>query len=253
METSYQRKYWEGVVNIIRFNWHFYVLAFGIVLVVCILIYLDVFTGLIQPIAGIGTGIAFFYLLGSLVVSHFIYDRSDLYKLTWLNRLQLSGIGTFVNIHSGFDETSLLLQRFFPGADWKILDFYDPAKNTEISIKRARKYKPVVAGTRTVQTTNWNLLSGSVTTIFGFLAIHEIRTPEEKVLFFQEAYRVLEKEGHFILIEHLRDRNNFLAYGPGFFHFFSERSWKEAFNKTEFLLIDQFRISPFISVFVLKK
>jgi hypothetical protein len=46
---------------------------------------------------------------------------------------------------------------------------------------------------------------------------------------------------------------NFLAYTIGFFHFFSKRSWKKVFEKSELVIADQQNITPFIIAFSLKK
>jgi SAM-dependent methyltransferase len=253
MNGLYRRGHWEGVTNIIWFNWHFYVLAFGVAVIGFLLISLSSVPALFKTIIGAGVGIAVFYLLISLLISHYIYDCSDLYRMSWLTRLQLPGKGRFVNVHSGFDETSLLLKSHFPKADWIVLDFYDPKVHTEISIARARAYKPALPENQSIQSASWPLKEGSVTAIFGILAIHEIRNQDEKVAFFAEAYRVLDEEGKFILVEHLRDSANFLAYGPGFLHFFSERTWNDAFAKAGFFPENRFHITPFVRVLILTK
>lgn len=253
MNGLHRRGHWEGVTNIIRFNWHFYVLALGVVAIGLLLISLSAIPALFKTIIGAGVGIASFYLLISLLISHYIYDCSDLYRLSWLTRLQLPDKGRFVNVHSGFDETSLLLKSHFPKADWTVLDFYDPKVHTEISIARARTYKPALLENQSIKPANWLLKEASVTAVFGILAIHEIRNQDEKVAFFAEAYRVLDEGGKFILVEHLRNGANFLAYGPGFLHFFSERIWNDAFVKAGFRPESRFYITPFVKVFVLTK
>ncbi len=253
MSLLYQRSRWEGVANIVRFNWHFYTLALIALLLATLLIQLSFFSSPIPQWLGVGAGIAFFYLTGSLAVSHFIYDLSDLYRFQWLKRISLPATGHFVNVHSGFDETSLLLKQHFPQIRWTILDFYDPKIHTEVSIARARKHRPVLPETVRIQATQWNLDAGSVAVIFGLLAVHEIRDDHEKVLFFEEAYRVLQVGGTFILVEHLQDTANFLAYGPGFRHFFPEKVWKTTFTAAQFRLANQFCVTPFVNVFVLVK
>lgn len=49
----------------------------------------------------------------SLLVSYYVYDLSDLYKLNWLHELvaNLKRDLKIVNIHAGFDETSLPTKR----------------------------------------------------------------------------------------------------------------------------------------------
>ncbi len=38
--------------------------------------------------------------------------------------------------------------------------------------------------------------------------------------FFNEIHRILKKKRPVFLVEHMRDTANFLAFGPGFFHFY---------------------------------
>ncbi len=247
------RGHWEGVTNVVRFNWHFYAIALGALLAAAFMLCLPVLPLLIKTVIGTGAGLAFFYMIISLAVSHFIYDRSDLYRFQWLKEANLPETGHFVNIHSGFDETSLLLKQQFPKATWSILDFYDPALHTEVSIARARRYRPTLPETLAIDANHWVLGSESVDAIFGVLVVHEIRSHENRVTFFLEAHRVLKHKGTLVLVEHLRNHANFLAYGPGFLHFFSRQAWQIAFSMGGFRSMKEFFITPFIRVFILKK
>ncbi len=252
---SQNRKPFEGVLNIIRFNWHFYVIA-GIAIIVGMNAWwlLPIFVPSLlfwQDIIFLGMGLAVVYLIGSLLVSHYIYDLSDLYRFQWLQQLHLPKEGHFVNIHSGFDETSHLLQQQFPEATFHLLDFYDPTIHTEVSIQRARKYAPPPAATQSVAYNQWHTLVPKAAVIFGILAIHELRKNDEKVAFLQEVAKALTPTGKFILVEHLRDHNNFLAYGPGFFHFFSKATWLRCIKEARLTVRETFKVTPFIQVFVI--
>lgn len=101
----------QGVINVARFNWHFYLLA-GVLA-------LSVLT------AGNYFNLPFLYayaacllviipVLVSLFVTYYVYDRSDLYKFDWLDDLDISRTGRFLNINAGFDETSSLLSAKYP-------------------------------------------------------------------------------------------------------------------------------------------
>ncbi|HTD40249.1 MAG TPA: class I SAM-dependent methyltransferase, partial [Mucilaginibacter sp.] len=189
----------------------------------------------------------------SIVISFYIYDLSDIYKLQWLNKIAIATNGKIVNIHSGFDETSILLKGKFPDAELTVLDFYDPSKHTEISIKRARRAYPPYENTIRVNTCDLALKGSFADNIFVILAAHEIRNQNERNDFFCELRRILKHNGSIIMIEHLRDIPNFLAYSIGFFHFIPRSSWYKAFKNTDLNISDQFRITPFITIFILEK
>ena len=54
------------------------------------------------------------------------------------------------------------------------------------------------------------------------------------------------------VVEHVRDVANFLAFGPGFLHFHSTGTWRRAWRSAGVHDVCQFRVTPFVRVFVLK-
>jgi SAM-dependent methyltransferase len=243
------RKPFQGLLNIVRFNWHFYVFAF--VLLGSLLFAINFLEKPLQPFLLIICILAAASTIVSLLVSWYVYDLSGLYHFKWLNpRITDS---TIVNINAGFDETSALLKTKFNNAELIVLDFYDPIKHTEVSIKRARKAYPPFPGTLQVETSDLKLLSNSAAKIFVILSAHEIRDVNERVVFFEELKRVLQPTGQIYVIEHLRDVPNFLAYNIGFLHFHSKSSWLKTFQESGLYLIDELKLTSFISIFILDK
>lgn len=245
------RKPFQGVWNIIRFNWQFYVLAFGFVLLILS------FRGSFSATNLIVADILLFFIIGStilsLLVSTYIYDFSNLYKLTWLDKLRHNENKKIVNINAGFDETSFLLKDRFKDCKLTVLDFYDPTKHTEVSIKRARKSYPPFPNTQQVKTSALPLQDNSSDKIFMILSAHEIRNEEERKSFFQELRRALSPTGRIIVTEHLRDTANFLAYNIGAFHFHSKASWLKAFQSSGLRVAEEIKITPFLTTFILDK
>lgn len=235
----------QGVFNIIRFNWHFYL------------------------IAGVGTiaGLKFAYYLGgpfvlfgwmvaalvissstiSLIVSWYVYDWADLYAFNWVNLPKQPA--TIVNIHAGFDETSSILQRRYPEAVLRVFDFYNPEQHTEVSIKRARAAYPAFPGTEQIATDKLPLAPESIDLIFLTLAAHEIRDNLEREAFFESLRLALRPGGRIIVTEHLRDTANFLAYTLGFLHFLSRGTWETTFQAAGLQISHEQKITPFITVF----
>lgn len=229
------RQKFQGVGNIVRFNWHFFLLAFLVVLGLGI-VYFFVSGGLkILVLMGI-LGVIVFTVV-PLVVSWYVYDGSDLYDMKWLDKLEIFSPEKVVNIHAGFDEISLFLSSKFPEAELAAFDFYNPKKHTEVSIKRARALYPAYKDTISISTETIPLLDNTTDLIIGFLAFHEIRKDKEKQQFFSEIKRVLKSNGLVIIVEHLRDFPNFLAYNLGAFHFFESKVWQDSFQKSGFKIV----------------
>lgn len=243
-----RRKPFQGVVNIIRFNRHFYLIA-GVVLIILILLK-DIFPPSLRTLLIIGTSLAIFTIVISLFVSFYIYDLSDLYQLKWLNNLDNNKI---LNINAGFDETSEVIRNKFPNSDVTVCDFYNPIKHTEISIKRARQMYPPKPGTITVTTEHLPFSENTFDKSLALFSAHEIRNEEERVQFFKELNRITKSSGQIFVTEHLRDFNNFLAYSLGIFHFHSRKCWLRTFNQANLIVKHETKTTPFITTFILEK
>lgn len=242
------RKPFQGVLNIIRFNWHFYVLALALILGLSGLA--SFFESPVNTLLLVSAVLISLSTLISLLASMYAYDFSGLYDLQWID--EQKAVQVIVNINAGFDETSVLLKEQFKKAKLITLDFYDPQKHTEVSIKRARKAYPPYPGTKRIQTDKLELAEASADIIFITLAAHEIRDEAERLLFFKELRKTLKPQGKIYVTEHLRDTANFLTYNIGFFHFYSKKSWLKIFSEAELKVEKELKITGLISVFVLK-
>src|SRR5690242_14660763 len=102
------RKPYQGVLNVIRFNWPYYVLSVIFILTASVIAF-----RLQQEHRRVAFAFVLVVILVniiSLFVSWFIYDHSSLYRLSWLDRVQIERHGNIININAGFDETSVLLK-----------------------------------------------------------------------------------------------------------------------------------------------
>jgi len=238
------------MLAIARFNWPLFAVAGAVTIAAA-----WGFFRLDAPVAKVACGLAFagsvYFFAGSLGVSHLIYDRSDLYRWKWLDRAFGANPGKdFVVCHCGFDEVSEVLAAKL-GGNWSVLDHFDRERMTEASIRRARQLFPPVGGTLFAPFDRWPLADESCDGVFGLLAIHELRGEEERVAWFAEAKRCLRPGGRIVVAEHLRDVPNFLAFGPGFLHFHSRASWRRCWEGSGLRLADDFRVTPWIQIFIL--
>jgi hypothetical protein len=242
---------WQGMLSIARFNWPFYVAAIAVMIAAPVgLMWLS--SLLPRLICAAALAGAVYFLLGSLGVSHVVYDRSDLYRWRWLDRaLRGARFERVIFCHSGFDETTTALRDRFPEAEWLILDHYDAVRMTEASIRRARRLYPPTPGTVDGGFDQWPVAAEWADVVFGLLAIHELRSEAERSAWFSEARRCLRGAGRVVLVEHVRDMANFAAFGPGFLHFHSPASWQRAWESAGLQLADEFRVTPWVRVFVL--
>ncbi len=240
------RSPFQGVLNIIRFNWPFFLSA-SIAIGAALSLY-GYFPAPLSTLIFLGGIIAASATLLSLIVSYYIYDVSDLYQLTWLTANDQHKILT---INAGFDETSILIQQKCAPNHLTIADFYDPTLHTEASIQRARKAYPPPSATISVKSQQLPFAKHHFDKTISILAAHEIRDPVERIQFFKELVRVTQPHGQIIITEHLRDWNNFLAYTIGFLHFYSRAPWLHTFKAANLNLQQEIKTTPFIRTFIL--
>src|SRR4028118_1908367 len=131
----------RGVRQIFLFNWPFYVCGLCALLVGSILLWWLPWPTWLYVLGMLGLLVATWWLLGSLLVSFYVYDVSPLYNWSWLRSLLPSVPSRWANIHASLDETSLDLRQLF-GGDSTTIDIYNPATMTEPSIERARRLLP---------------------------------------------------------------------------------------------------------------
>lgn len=184
----------------------------------------------------------------SLLVSYYVYDQSDLYELPFLPEMEGESL---LNVHAGFDEISKILAKKYPKTSLSTADFFDAKKHTEVSIRRARKAYLPHASTIQIDTNNLPFANQSFDRIIIFLAAHEIRKEEERILFFQELLRVCKSTGKIYITEHLRDATNFTAYTFGAFHFYSRSTWYACFHQAGWRLVKEVNTTPFITTYML--
>ena len=243
----------EGVFNIVRFNWPWYLIALIVVAIslsVAVLVPSPGWMGWLFLLAAAG---AAYFFVASLWVAHLIYDRSPLYHWGWLTTTLPAPLRQLVNIHEGFDETSEALQQLFPQARLTIFDLYNPLTSTEPSIARARRSRPAQLPAISVDAAHLPMETSSCDGILLFMAAHEIRTAEGRTCFFAELQRILGPGGQALLVEHLRNLPNALAFGPGCLHFYPRREWRRLVQESGLQLTQEHAITPFVRLFVLRK
>ena len=221
-------KSFQGVLQILTFNWPLYALG---VLVISVLLALNrYFTihSLLRLALYATVALTTFWMLSSLLVSHYVYDRSHLYRWDWLATLFDKTPAHWANIHAGFDQT------------------------TEASIQRAR-LRTSVQRAESANASSLPMSNSECDGIFLIFAAHELRSRQTRQTLFVEVSRSLKVEGQVIVVEHLRDWVNFLAYGPGAFHFHSRKEWQASWRQTGLDVEKEISVTPFVRCFCLRR
>ena len=251
--TSGRGRY-AGVFNILRYNIHSYLASLCVLFGIALLLWLrllPVFGDALLIAAALLTA---FWTFSSLAASYYVYDYAGVTRWQWLPRHLLFRPHRWLNIHAGLDESTEPLKQFFPRSEYSVLDIYDPLEMTEPSIARARKAQSAALQTAVAcKLDSLPLADKERDTVFLLFAAHEIRQAARRVEFLKESSRVLANSGQLILVEHLRDWKNFVAFGPGFLHFHSRNEWLRNANEAGLTLEREVGVTPLVSCFVMRK
>src|SRR5207244_13289967 len=120
------RGHFDGVLQIVRYNWTLYIVAVLVSMLVVLLVEVVHPPAALAGLLILGALAAVFWLALSLAVSHYVYDRSDLYRWEWIRDRVAPTTRHVVNVHPGLDEPSLALHEMYPAAEGNILGIYDP-------------------------------------------------------------------------------------------------------------------------------
>jgi SAM-dependent methyltransferase len=160
---------------------------------------------------------------------------------------------SWINLHSGFDESTPALRDIFKESSFRVFDIFDAREMTEPSIARARRLARNAVEPEHADFRHLPVATGTIDVATLMLSAHELRSEKARSALFTELRRVLGPGGRVIVAEHLRDWANFLAFGPGFLHFHSRRTWALCFSRHRFDIHREFSITPFVRVFVLRR
>lgn len=246
------RGQFDGVLQIVRYNWSLYVAALIVAALVVAFVLVIHPPAVLAGLLNLGAAAAVFWLALSLGVSHYVYDRSDLYRWQWIRERVAPNPGHVVNIHAGLDETSRALQAMYPSAEVTILDIYDPAEMPEPSIARARREARSTLASVKADFRKLPLQTASADLVAVVFVAHELRRAASKEAFFRELARVIRPGGRVLLVEHLRDAWNLVAFGPGAFHFFPRTEWVRVAELCGFRLGTELTRTPFVRALVLR-
>jgi len=239
-----------GMLKILRFNWPWYA---GAVVATAIGVWALCRSDLASPWRWSALALlvlADLWLLLSLLVSHAIYDRSDVARGGWLGTLPNGAVAVF---HFGQDEASALVAARLPHATLRTFDLYQPQRAGTPSLRRARALARAARADEAATIDRVPLAEGSIDLAVLAFAAHELRDHDGRVALFRELARTVAGDGRLLVLEHLRDGWNLLAYGPGVFHFLSRQTWLRCFAAAGLLVVQESRVTPWVRRFELRQ
>ncbi|HCU24440.1 MAG TPA: methyltransferase [Deltaproteobacteria bacterium] len=253
MNKKHTRTKFEGVRRFVRYNWPFYVMGLlcgiaGILLLRCFS-----FPSPLPILIGVGTGLAWFWLLASVLAAYWVYDASGLYGWEWLQEIFPQSPKSWANIHAGLDESSLRLGEIFPDSRFQVLQIHWQNLPVEASLVRAKKEKILSIPPIPAAFDELPLAEAEMEAVFVIFSAHEIRGLQERIRFLKELGRILSPSGKIIVVEHLRDWKNFIAFGPGLGHFYSLKNWRFVFENAGLKIFREISWTPFVKIFLLQK
>ena len=187
----------------------------------------------------------------SFVAAWWVFDGSQVTRWRWLVGALGAVPRRWVNVTTGFDDTTTALRELFPASAGVTVDLFDPGAPHERSILRARAARPPAEGAISARSAAIPVADGWADAVLFLMAAHELRDVGAHAAAFAEARRILAPGGRIVVVEHLRDVANALAFGPGVLHFVSRRSWIGAATESGLALLDEVRLTPFVRGFVL--
>jgi len=247
------RHHFQGALQIARYNWPQYVVGFVAIIAAGAWLWCDKGNhGWLRLVLWPTLLLVTWWCVASLAASHWIYDRSELYRWTWIPSVLPTKPRRWLNLHAGLDESSTTLHELFPHSIGRVCDFFDAAEMSQPSIRRAREGQCTRAAEH-VDHSRLPFSDETFDTVFLFFAAHELRHAPSREAFFRELRRVLARSGSLLLVEHTRDLANFAAFGLGFLHFLPAGEWRRLARIAGLEVLKERRMTPFVKTILLRR
>lgn len=165
----------------------------------------------------------------------------------WI-RSAASSSRSWLNLTTGFDDSTGWLRITAPGAGTAI-DVFDPTRRHAAALGRARSSFPPPGPPVRIADLTDTIQPASVDIVFLLMSAHETHGHDRAALF-AAAHRALVAGGRVVVVEHLRDLANILAFGPGAWHFSGRGDWIASAAGAGLELLDERRLDPWVTGFV---
>jgi hypothetical protein len=155
-----------------------------------------------------------------------------------------------LNLTTGFDDSTARLRTSAPGTGTAI-DVFDRTRSHAAALRQARSSFPPAGPSVPIGGLPAAIAPASVDTVFLLMSAHETHGRDRAALF-TTARAAVVREGRVVLVEHLRNPANILAFGPGAWHFSRREAWLATAVAAGLLLVDERRLDPWVTGFVFR-
>jgi SAM-dependent methyltransferase len=202
----------------------------------------------VRIVAAIAACMAAILTIGAVLAVILVFDLRAPDRWAWVADAA-DDPGRWLNVTTGFDDSTDWLRRTI-GGEGAALDVFDGRADHEAALQRARRrFPPDDASVASPRTIGGGRSSEQVDTAFLLMSAHEAHGPDRDDLFEAIADR-LRPGGRLILVEHLRDLPNALAFGPGAWHFQPRATWIETAGRAGLRPVTEVGLTPFVRGFV---
>lgn len=195
-------------------------------------------------IAGLG---ALVLTSGAVVATWRVFGPDASRRWDWIQSTA-SDSRRWLNLTTGFDDSTGRLRTTTPGAGTAI-DVFDATRSSAAALRRARASFPPSGPSVQIADLAITIEPASVDIVFLLMSAHETHGHDRTALF-AAAHHGLVAGGRVVVVEHLRDLANILAFGPGAWHFSRRGDWIETAAGAGLELLDERRLDPWVTGFV---
>jgi hypothetical protein len=232
-----------GVRMVLRYNWPLYLTGVAATGAAAAVASAPQIPGVVRH-AGLTGAVAGTWLsAASLVATWWAYDHSELYRWTWLERALPDPPRDWLVVHAGLDEASPALRERWPQARGATLDVHAGRLPMTASLARARRVTR--AGHRPDGAAEIGE-AGQLDAVVAFLSAHELRRRADRDQLIRELTGPLRPGGRLVIVEHVRDVRNAIAYGPAVTHFLPSGEWRRAIRQGGLEIVHDERLTPFL-------
>ncbi len=196
---------------------------------------------------GIAAVIGSILTVGATIAVLWVFDWGSSSRWRWV-MASAERPRRWLNVTTGFDDSTAMLRASLDSPEGLAVDLFDTHVDHEAALRRARRRFPPRGRSVSIHELGGSA-PRSADAIFLLMSAHET-DGEDRDRLFTIIRHVLTDGGRLVLVEHLRDLANAVAFGPGAWHFENRDAWIQTAESAGLQLVKETRLTPFVHGFV---